>query len=58
MAAGFFSKGTSAPHNCSIDAAPDTNERISNPATAIGNNPTGVKTEKRPPTLSGITKVL
>ena len=31
---------------------------MSKPATAIGNKPTGVSTEKRPPTLSGITKVL
>ena len=27
---------------------------MSYPATAIGNKPTGVNTEKRPPTLSGI----
>ena len=27
------------------------------PETAIGNKPTGVKTEKRPPTSSGITNV-
>ena len=31
---------------------------LSNPATAIGNNPTGVNTEKRPPTLSGMMNVL
>ena len=34
-----------------------TNFSMSKPATAIGNKPTGVKTEKRPPTLSGIMKV-
>ena len=27
---------------------------MSNPATAMGNKPTGVSTEKRPPTLSGM----
>ena len=31
---------------------------MSNPAMAIGNSPTGVSTEKRPPTLSAMTKVL
>ena len=31
---------------------------ISIPHAAIGNNPTGVRTENRPPTSSGITKVL
>ena len=30
----------------------------SNPATAIGRRPTGVSTEKRPPTLSGMMKLL
>jgi len=33
--------------------APATSLSMSNPATAIGSKPTGVSTEKRPPTLSG-----
>ncbi len=41
-----------------ISTAPFTSALMSNPATAMGSNPTGVSTEKRPPTLSGIIKVL
>ena len=37
--------------------APFINSLISTPATAIGSNPTAVKTENLPPTSSGTTKV-
>ena len=37
--------------------APCITASISMPAAAIGRRPTGVRTEKRPPTSSGITKV-
>ena len=54
----FSSKGTSIPVFFSIDTAPATNSRMLIPATAMGSKPTGVRTEKRPPTLSGIINVL
>lgn len=38
--------------------APCINLSMSIPATAIGNNPTGVNTEYLPPILSGITNVV
>ena len=41
----------------SASFAPFISFSISIPATAIGNNPTGVSTENLPPTLSGITNV-
>ncbi len=37
--------------------APPINASMSQPATAMGKSPTAVSTEKRPPTLSGTTKV-
>ena len=38
-------------------AAPSINLSMSAPLTAIGNKPTAVRTEKRPPTSSGTTKL-
>ena len=58
MADGFFSNGTFSAVATSISLAPATSLRMSRPAIAIGTKPTGVSTEKRPPTLSGITNVL
>ena len=48
----FSSKGTSGAVAASMSAAPLTSALMSYPAMAIGNRPTGVSTEKRPPTSS------
>ena len=57
-AAIFSCKATSFPVAFSMSAAPCTKALMSKPAQAMGSNPTGVSTEKRPPTLSGMTKLL
>ncbi|OAV72509.1 hypothetical protein Barb7_03091 [Bacteroidales bacterium Barb7] len=58
MAARLSAKGMSAAVAFSIETAPFTSSRMLMPATAMGSRPTGVSTEKRPPTLSGMMKVL
>ena len=52
---GFSETGDSRKR-CVIAAAPSSNRTTSIPTSDAGNRPTAVKTEKRPPTPSGIPK--
>ena len=52
----FFLKSGVESSSCA-NLAPAIILSISTPLTAIGNNPTAVRTVKRPPTSSGTTKV-
>jgi len=44
-------------HVATIDPAPASSLRTFTPASAEGSRPTGVSTEKRPPTLGGMEKI-
>ena len=52
-----FSSNAFSKHLFLADAAPSINLSMSAPLTAIGSKPTAVRTEKRPPTSSGTTKL-
>ena len=52
-----FSSNASSSACFLPEAAPSISLSISAPLTAIGRSPTAVRTEKRPPTSSGTTKV-
>ena len=53
----LFSSNFLLEKSFTASAAPCINSSMLIPAAAIGNNPTGVKTENLPPTLSGTTNV-